>query len=102
MKSVLRELYSGKILPYERHVIYGPEFYLLDKQVAQQKKKFIEGLSEENARHFEELEKTRIELDLSAEIESYCAGFRLGMQITAEVFAAPAITEYSSDRRSKE
>lgn len=86
MESVLKQLFYGKLFPYEHIAPSNPEFSAIHRQITGESAAWKEKLSAEDGKkleHILELES----LSGAMEVETaFLAGFRLGSMLMAEVF----------------
>jgi len=82
---MLREMYSGKIIPCERHNNNTAEQQEIVARIAAEEKYFAEKLAPEDYERFMKLPDLYSELSTSCESDSFSYGFSVGMLLMADV-----------------
>ena len=82
--SLFEALFLGKINPFERKVEYTPERRELNKKIQDEKRYFIEKLSADDSKRFEELESLLTHKTLDTDVEVHSHGFALGILLVLE------------------
>lgn len=86
MKSVLSELFRGKIYPDEQIVPNDPEYRNVNNKISDEMDCFEERLSREDFDKLEELYGLYSESSFIMEEHSFAYGFKLGTLLMTEVF----------------
>ena len=81
--DILRELFFGKILPYDQLHMDSAEYPEAVKESFQLEKQLKKELSEKGALLFEKFMKADSDINTEELIVSFSQGFRLGMQLMA-------------------
>lgn len=85
MKSIIREIYLGKIDDYEK-TAESEEYKKFDKEMKEKLNKLKSGFTEEQNKEFEEIYSLFLLLTLEHGIEHYKQGFKRGMRLAVESF----------------
>ncbi len=95
MKSILNELYYGRIVPWERGIPKTPEYKEANKDINKEKAFFKQILSEEEYKRLEVLENMYTNTSDIESADAFSYGFRLGLLIMIDVFSTekPCVTE---------
>ena len=83
MKSVIDDLYFGRINPCDRYS--SPEEQELMGHIDECYERLAEGMTEEQRRGLEKLKDDLMEVGLISEREMFAYGVRLGMRLAVEV-----------------
>ena len=86
VNTVLHDLYYGRISPWERLPARAAESRELDRKIEDEKRYFIQNMSLEDRRRFDELESLYTQSGDIEQVDAFSHGFRLGAQLTAAVF----------------
>lgn len=84
--SILRDFYSGKLIPHERKVNYSKAFYALVHNLEADEKEFCCKLNKPQQKHYEKIRKMQTEIHSRSEEELFTYAFSLGVRMTAEAF----------------
>ena len=94
MESILRGLYNGKIVPWERRQKPSPELLKVVKKIESEEKYFVEKMSLDDCQRFQEFINLQAELLSTEEDNIFAYGFALGMLMMTDVMKeADAIIE---------
>jgi len=85
MKTILEELYDGRILPLERIVPQSPEYRQLDQKISDLSERWREKLSTEDYQSLEALLELHCASGLLEASAAFGYGFKLGALIMLEV-----------------
>ena len=89
MKSVIDDLYFGRINPCDRYS--SPEEQELMGHIDECYERLAEGMTEEQRMGLEKLKDDLMEVGLISEREMFAYGVRLGMRLAVEVMTARSI-----------
>ena len=87
MKSILEELYDGKVFPDEQIVPKDHNYGPLNEKVSELLEEWKKKLSEDDYYQLESLFELSSELSSMEASESFVYGFKLGALIMVEVFS---------------
>lgn len=87
MKTILHELYEGKLYPEERTVSKDPEYRPLNRKISDMISIWKGKLSEEDYRQLEDLLDLHSASSTMENTESFVCGFKLGALVMMEVLA---------------
>jgi len=85
--SIMEALFVGRVIPWERHNLMSAERKALEEKIQKEKRYFIEKMSLDDCKRFEELEGLYNEAGLDEEVDIYSNGFTLGALLMMEVMA---------------
>ena len=85
MLNILRGLYNGKIIPWERREPLSGEFLEIIHKIEAEERYFMEKMSLDDCRRFQALSHLRAELGLAEEGELFSYGFSLGLLLMIDV-----------------
>lgn len=88
MKSILEELYNGRIYPAERIVPQDPEYRPINRKIGEEKEYLKKKLSEEDLNRLSELEDMYTKSTSIEESESFSYGFKLGSLLMIEILTS--------------
>ncbi len=89
MEKILEQLYNGELYPYSKFQITMDEFKVNRDKGFKSYSVFIEKLPEELKEEFDELIDSHLDL-LPLELkQNFIDGFRIGVRMMTEVYAAP-------------
>ena len=91
MKSVIDDLYFGRINPCDR--CSTPEERELMEHIDECYEKLAEGITEEQRMGLENLKDYLMEVGVISEREMFAYGLRLGMRLAVEVMTARVVTK---------
>ena len=91
MKSVIDDLYFGRINPCDR--CSTPEEQELMGHIDECYEKLAEGITEEQRMGLENLKDYLMEVGVISEREMFAYGLRLGMRLAVEVMTARVVTK---------
>ena len=81
--DILRELFFGKILPYDQLHPTSKEYKEAVKESIRLEKQLFEELDEKRAMLFNKFTKVEIDVGTEELLVAFSQGFRLGMQLMA-------------------
>ena len=81
--DILRELFLGKILPYDQLHPTSKEYKEAVKESIRLEKQLFEELDEKRAMLFNKFTKVEIDVGTEELLVAFSQGFRLGMQLMA-------------------
>jgi len=82
---MLREMYDGKIIPWERHSRCSAEQLEIVKKITAREKYFAEKMAPDDYEQFKELSDLYSELSMSDESDVFSYGFSVGLLLMADV-----------------
>lgn len=85
MQSILRGLYNGHIIPWERPNQQSQKQLALLHQIEREEQYFMETMSIQDRERFEQLTNLRSELGLLEEDDLFSYGFSLGALLMLDV-----------------
>ena len=85
--SIMEALFVGRVIPWERYNLMSAERKALEEKIQKEKRYFIEKMSLDDCKRFEELEGLYNEAGLDEEVDIYSNGFTLGALLMMEVMA---------------
>lgn len=85
MKTILKELYGGRIYPSELIIPKDPEYHPLNQKISDTISLWQKKLSEEDYEHLEELLDLHSQSNSMHSTSSFVHGFKLGASIMIEV-----------------
>ena len=85
MDSILRGLYNGKVIPWERRETHSPEMLKIVHDIESEEKYFMEKMSLDDCQRFQALSNLHLALSSSGEDNIFAYGFTLGMLMAADV-----------------
>ncbi len=85
MKSILRGLYSGTIIPWERRNPHSAQQRELLHKIEDEERYFMSKMSLDDCQRFEKLSHLHMELSTAGEDNLFSYAFTLGMLLTMEV-----------------
>ena len=86
--DILRNLYQGKLNPFEHAVSKEDEYRMLDREIAEKRKNLMECLSEEGREQFEAWDQDVMKAGTMGEYANFAYGFRLGVLLMCEIMFA--------------
>ena len=85
--SIMEALFDGRVIPWERRNVMSAERKALEEKIQNEKRHFIERMSLDDCKRFEELEGLYNTAGLDEEVDIYSHGFTLGALLMMEVMA---------------
>lgn len=85
MFNILKNLYNGKLLPFERKEQHSKEFDELLRKIEEEEQYFTEKLSPEDSERFQKLLKMLNEASSSSEESLFSYAFSLGLLLGFDV-----------------
>ena len=86
MKNILHNLYSGKVIPWERRNPRSEEQLVLVRKIEAEEKYFIGKMSLDDCERFQNLKNLYAELSMSSEVELFAYSFALGILLMTDVY----------------
>jgi hypothetical protein len=86
MSDILIDLYYGRISGWERHRLRTTEEKTVNRKIEAEKRYFIEKMSLDDCKRFQELENLYTQAHGFDEIDAYRYGFKLGVMLMSAVF----------------
>ena len=84
-KSILQDLYDGKIYPSENIIdVDSPDYQKVNSALMDEKERFTQNLSDGDRELFAKIEDLHYELNGVYSYQSFAHGFRLGVRLMAE------------------
>lgn len=83
--SIMEALFDGRVIPWERRNTMSAERQELANKIEDEKRYFVEKMSLDDCKRFEELEGLYNEAGLDEEVDIYSHGFTLGALLMLEV-----------------
>lgn len=83
--SMLEAIFNGKVIPWERKTIPTPHRKELENKIEIDRLYFIQKMSIDDGKRFEELHDRFMELTYEEELDVYSHGFTLGSLMMMEV-----------------
>ncbi len=84
-ENIIKELYYGKIAPYEKQV-YTKEYNDIHKKLIATENKFLDKLDDEMKIEYENIIKLHCDLGIVYTEEKFIDGFKIGVKLVQEVF----------------
>ena len=85
MRSILQNLYSGKIVPWERRNRHSEEQHEIVRQIDEEEKILLSQISPESKERYQKLSNLRSSLFESEEIELFAYSFTLGATLMTDI-----------------
>ena len=86
--SILEKLYNGKLMPVEQVIPRNADYRPLADKIGNERGYFAEALSAEDRERFDSWNKLIFEYEEMIEFANFEHGFKLGSQLTFEIFMA--------------
>ena len=86
MDSILKDLFNGKIYPYENLVPQEPEYPALKQKTKEENTYFYSVISDDDRKRFEDLENMKTTLSDMESVEAFSRGFRLAVRLITDVY----------------
>ena len=86
MNKIFTDLYYGRYNPYERKPYRASKDIAVNQKIAEEKRYFLQKMSEEDAKRFEALEDLYNESDSYGHIDAFSYGFKFATTIICAVF----------------
>lgn len=86
MSTVLHDLYYGRISPWERRPVCNEESLELGRKIEDEKRYFVQKMSLDNCRRFQELENLYTQCSDIDQLDVFSNGFKLGVKFMVAVF----------------
>ncbi|MGL5436125.1 MAG: DUF6809 family protein [Lachnospiraceae bacterium] len=83
--SILRGLYNGKIIPWERREPHSEERLELVRKIENGERYFMEKMSLDDCQRFQALTRLQSSLSMLTEEDVFSYGFTLGLLLALEV-----------------
>ncbi|MDR0286957.1 MAG: hypothetical protein LBI03_04510 [Clostridiales bacterium] len=85
MESILRGLFNGKIIPWERHEKSSPELLKVVRKLESEEKYFTEKMSLDDCQRFQAFTDLQAELLSAEEDNIFAYGYSLGVLMMVDV-----------------
>ncbi len=85
-KSILHDLFNGKVIPNETIVSKNPQYTLISDKISAEREFFKGMLSDEDFARLEKVEGMFGDMSSLQDEEAFAFGFRLGAAIMIDVF----------------
>ena len=85
--SKLKDIFDNGICPFEDIRPTDPQYSEIYGKIEEEEKYFIQKMSPDDARRFEEFESLFPQAEALFHYDCFAYGFRLGMHLMAEMFA---------------
>ena len=85
MRNVLRGLYNGEIIPWERREPHSAERLELVRKIEEEERYFMDKMSLDDCKRFQALINLYSSLSMSGEEDVFSYGFTLGLLLGFEV-----------------
>lgn len=85
MKSLLDDLYYGKISPWELHPADNPDAAALNRKIGDEERYFMQKMSVDDVGRFQNLTNLYLQSNGFATSDSFACGFKLGAGLMLEV-----------------
>lgn len=83
--SIIRSLYNGKIIPWERREPHSEERLELVRKIEIEERYFMEKMSLDDCQRFQALTRLQSSLSMLTEEDVFSYGFTLGLLLAMEV-----------------
>lgn len=83
--SIMEALFDGRIIPWERRSVMSEERREIEKKIEDEKRYFIQKMSLDDCKRFEELQGLFSDAAFDEEVDIYSHGFTLGALLMLEV-----------------
>lgn len=83
--SIMEALFDGRVIPWERRNTHTSERKALEEKIENEKRHFIEKMSIDDCKRFQDLENLLGNATFDEEVDIYSHGFMLGMLLMMEV-----------------
>lgn len=94
MRSIIEDLYYGKVIPYEQFTNYTRDYTRVNNKISSEMKEYQNKLPKSEYDRLEELFKLYTESSIMENGQSFIHWFRLAAAIMAEVFTAQTKLSY--------
>lgn len=85
MKSILHDLYIGKVTPWERRISDNPKYKEIIKKLDEEEHYLMDKLSTKDVQHLQDFKKLSYQAMAIDEVEIFKAGYKLGALMIMEV-----------------
>lgn len=85
MESILRSLFNGKIIPWERRERHSEELLETVRKIEEEERYFTQKLSSEDCERFQKLARLRSDLESIEGQNDFSYGFTLGLLLALDV-----------------
>ena len=86
MRKILHDLYRGRYTAWERKIVRSDENIALVKKIESEKQYFVQKMSIEDSKRFDELDNLYIQSSDCEQEDAFAYGFKLGMMLLCVVF----------------
>lgn len=87
MSSILKDLYYGRVSPWERRPTRDAESREITRKIEDEKRYFIQKMSLDDCHRFQKLENLYTQSSDIEQIDAFSCGFKLGAELMVAVFA---------------
>ena len=95
MVSILRGLYNGTIIPWERRGPRSEALLKIIRKIEDEEQYFIQTMSPDDCQRFQALSKLYSDLDSTGDENTFSYGFAFGMLLTMDVMKeAEALSDH--------
>lgn len=81
----MKDLYYGKIAPWERHASNNQEQIELNQKISDETRQFVQTLSVDHEQQFQKLECLYSQSSGLVELDAFTYGFQLGSNLMLEI-----------------
>jgi len=85
MVDIMKALYYGRVIPWERRVVMTDERKKVEKSIEREKQYFAESMSTADRERFERLGNLCVSASCYEDVDIYSNGFTLGALLMLEV-----------------
>jgi len=85
VESILRRLYNGSVIPWERRNPKNEEQLEIVRQIEREERYFMEKLSPDDCKRFQELSNLYLSISKEDEENTFIYGFTLGALLMQEI-----------------
>ena len=85
MKNILRGLYNGKIIPWERKDPHSVEQLELVRKIEEEERYFLQKLPQDDCERFQSLMRLYSDLSSHTEEDVFSYGFTLGLLLALDI-----------------
>lgn len=82
---IMEALFNGRIIPWERSNADTPERKALEEKIEHEKRHFVEKMSMDDCKRFQDLENLYLQSSFDEQEQIYIHGFTLGALLMMEV-----------------
>lgn len=85
MKSILHDLYAGKVTPWERRISDNPKYKEIIKKLDEEEHYLMDKLPAKDVQHLQNFKKLSYQAMAIDEVEIFRSGYKLGALMMMEV-----------------